>query len=277
MSDQADNLRQLIYAVPPPVHAAADGPPLVVVAGSRPGVGTTTMAVNLAAALADTGLRIVLADGAQRIDDIFRAAGTDAASAASAARTAAAPTLVPGPAGFLLLAAAAPDEQLHVQARHAAHRLLAELRMLSRDIDLVLVDAGSGAAPATRRLWRNARLVLAVTSVDDAAVIDSYAMLKQANIDALDAEIRVLVNQCDAPARAEDVYRRLSNASLRFLGQAVQAAPFVPSHPPAHNGPGIARPRVWEAPDSPFGHAVLWLARAVMDMLACLSCLPLAA
>src|SRR5262245_56693153 len=68
MPDQADKLRQLIAS------AMDDGgdehvlAPLVVVAGAKGGVGTTTIALNLAVALMHAGRRTVLVDAASNAD-----------------------------------------------------------------------------------------------------------------------------------------------------------------------------------------------------------------
>ncbi len=84
------------------------------------------------------------------------------------------------------------------------------------------------------------------------------------------ADVRVLVNQCDSDTiAADDAHDALSMACERFLvvapwrhcqrcrGMASPAAPLQ------------ARvPRVWESPNSAFGHAMLWLGRAVCDVLA---------
>ncbi len=74
MKDQAEKLRSLVTtAAPPP--AAEGGLPMIVVAGGRAGVGATTVALNLAAVLADRGERALLVDGAQQRNDMLEPAG----------------------------------------------------------------------------------------------------------------------------------------------------------------------------------------------------------
>jgi len=129
------------------------------------------------------------------------------------------------------------------------------------------VDAGHHVNACTRRLWRQAQLVLAITTTDDAAVMSCYAAIKQAVTEDRDAAVYVLVNRCERPKLAADVHRRLSEACRQFLGCPVTAAPSLPPHALAgETKPAV--PRVWEAPDSPFGHAALWLGRFAIDVLA---------
>ena len=68
MTDQAEKLRALIHTAPA-AEAAVGALPMIVVSGCRAGVGATTVALNLAAVLADRGERVLLVDGAQQRND----------------------------------------------------------------------------------------------------------------------------------------------------------------------------------------------------------------
>jgi MinD-like ATPase involved in chromosome partitioning or flagellar assembly len=273
MPDQADQLRQLAIASPPPARGAWSGPPLVALTGGKMGVGTTTVAVNLGAALADAGRRVVIVDAAMRHANLAQVAGieddsTDALSDVLSGNRLAAATLRPGPAGTLLLASAAASRGAPDHSRRAQQRLLGCLQSLAGDADLILVDTGSGVTHWTRRLWQQARLVLVVTAPDDVAIRETYATIKLATADQLDAELCLLVNQCEIPAQADQAHRRLAGACQQFLARAVPAMPSLPIHQFGNDASLRFPPRIWELPDSPFGHAVLWLRRAVTDKLA---------
>src|SRR5580698_267253 len=62
MSDQANELRQLVLRAALHSPSAEQPPKLIVVTSGKGGVGTTTIAVNLAIALARDGRRTVLVD-----------------------------------------------------------------------------------------------------------------------------------------------------------------------------------------------------------------------
>ncbi len=108
MSDQAYNLRKLVLDAAPHIDADAALPPTIVVAGGKGGVGTTTVAINLAAALAQSGRRTALVDAAPNAD-VAPMLGVDVDRGASLADVlsgtcAAADALRSGPAGMTLLA-----------------------------------------------------------------------------------------------------------------------------------------------------------------------------
>jgi flagellar biosynthesis protein FlhG len=157
--------------------------------------------------------------------------------------------------------------------------LLAALKSLRGAFDVMVIDTGAGLSRTARRLWLRAQLVLLVTTSDDPAVMDAYSATKRHVAGARDARcenIRVLVNQADSDRLADDAHRRLSNCCQRFLRQSVAAMPALPRWDDRDDALRQAQdltasfgqyPRVWEVPNSKFGHAVLWLGRAIGDVL----------
>jgi flagellar biosynthesis protein FlhG len=268
MLDQAYALRQLVQSAPAAARNKPFLPPMIVVAGGRTGVGTTTVAVNVAAALVDQGERVVLVDGAARDGDLAQVAGVSPAIQRSlnevlAGDCSACEALAAGPAGTRVLANRRNCATGLDVSRPAQQRLFAELQSLATDADLLVIDAGSGATPWMRRFWLRARLVVVVTTTADLALMDSYAVIKRNIGEGVYADIRVLANQCDSDAAACEVYARLSNACQRFLSRTMRALPALPRYAPHGIACESTSLRVWERPNSPFGHAVMWLGRAV--------------
>jgi MinD-like ATPase involved in chromosome partitioning or flagellar assembly len=184
MIDQADKLRELVHGAPPPEYDAAPAVPMIVVAGGKGGVGATTVAVNLAAALADREHRVVVVDAARQNADLAQVAGVGPVSGGTVAdilagRCRAADALAPGPAGTLLLANRWAPKANPDYSRHAQQRLLAELQTLGEVADLLVVDVGSGRSAWTRRFWLRARLVVLVTTTDDASLVDCVPAISE--------------------------------------------------------------------------------------------------
>jgi len=274
MSDQANRLRELVQGASPPECDAAPGPPMIVIAGGKGGVGATTVALNLSAALADRDHRVVVVDAARQHGDLAQVAGVGPISGGTVAdvlagKCSALDALAPGPAGTLLLANRWAPKSSPNHSRHAQHRLFAELCTLGDVADLLVVDVGSGLNAWTRRFWLRSRLVVLVTTTDDVAVTDTYAAIKLAmsELELVAGNIRVLANQCERAATADDVAHRISQACKRFLGQRVPSLPALPSHAVFDAAGTLQIPRVWDSPTAPFAREVLWLAHAVDDAL----------
>jgi MinD-like ATPase involved in chromosome partitioning or flagellar assembly len=273
MSDQASKLRELIESAEPPVAMPVPAwPAMIAVTGARTGVGATTVAVNLAAVLADGGERVVLVDAAQQhanMTDVAGVCGRVKHALPDVVRGVcrAADALIAGPAGTLLLPGGSDENDANF-SRHAQQRLLAALQSLEREGTLLVVDTGSGLTPWVRRFWVRAKLVLLVSTTQDASLLDTYSALKRCVRDSITADVRVLANQCDSNAIALDVNRRISTACERFLNRTAATMPALPRQAepdtPWRTGPP---PRVWDQPHTPFGHAMLWLGRAMSDAL----------
>jgi flagellar biosynthesis protein FlhG len=304
MPDQADKLRELIRFADGDSRAepqAAVGSAMVVVAGGRAGVGVTTLAVNLGVVLAERVGRVLVVDAAEEGGDLVAAAGVRrrveyGLADVMEARCGIGEAMVEGPGQVMLLAKgrgltrkeSASSPRRIFDRRDAAtggQRLMDALDSLCSEVELVVVDVGSGVSAWSRRFWLRAGLVVLVTTADGAAVLDSYAMLKRCAVDASGPEVRMVVNRCEHERRAAEAQRRFANACERFLGRTVPSLPSLPyweghesSGRNAFAGGSTANklavapangtwPRVWEGADNEFGHAMMWLGRAVGDLL----------
>lgn len=282
MSDQAEKLRRLSKAVVVEARGDRAQLPMVVVAGARNGVGATTVAVNLAAAIADRGDRVLLLDAAEKGSNLADLAGVSRALEYSAAdvvhgKCGVAEAIVEGPVGMRVLASRscvlrkrgiASRRDAAAWSREGQQKLLDEIDSLSDEIDLVVVDAGSEWTAWTRRLWLRAQCVVLVTTADDASVMDAYSAMKLSTANGIRPLVRLLVNREINEAAAEDAQQRVQNACEKFLSLSIAALPALPMHEDDFGASGFGGPRVWEAPNSVFGRATLWLGRAVADALA---------
>jgi flagellar biosynthesis protein FlhG len=288
MPDQAEHLRELIHAgavnCVKPQAAGAAGLPMVVVTGARLGVGATTVAVNIAAALADRGERVLVVDAVDGQSNMAELTGVRTSAGYVLADVTAGhcnlgDAIVGGPAGVKFVTAVGRvsrhDPAFRRDAATRQKQLLTQLQQLRGEFDVLVIDTGAGLSRVAQRLWLRAAMVVVVTTDDDAAVMDAYATIKRhvAGARGTNLEnVRMLVNQAENERRAADAERRLSSCGRRFLGCEIAALAALPRHreeTPREVQDGIARagarPRVWEAPDSEFGHAALWLGRVIGD------------
>src|SRR5262245_58863165 len=129
MMDQAAELRRRMHKGR--ADASASLPRTFVVAGGKPGVGTTTLAVNLAANLAHDAQRVVLVDA-----DLYQAEVAAECGVAAgfhigdvlAGRKNIHEALVRGPAGMQVLTGAASDEVRASATSRAINRLLRQMQ-----------------------------------------------------------------------------------------------------------------------------------------------------
>jgi flagellar biosynthesis protein FlhG len=271
MPDQAEKLREMVGGAADFAVADTALPPMIVVSGGKGGVGTTTVALNLAAALSHGGHRTVLVDAAPHAD-AGHLAGIDDSDGPCLADVVAgacdtAQALRCGPAGALLLSGRWAADIAPNRSMQACDRLLRQLAALDTSVDALVIDGGSGATNWTRLFWQRATLVLVVTTPDDVAIMDAYATLKRGLADDVTADVRVLMNQCDSTTAAADAQRRIAMACQRFLGRTIGRAPRLPREADDSHRQ-LRVPRAWDMLSSPFGRSVRQLGRFVADVLA---------
>ena len=151
--DQADELRRLVLRTAE--NRSSSLPHTIVVSGGKPGVGATTLAVNVARALAGDALRVVLidADLAQAdAADRCGASGSFAIGDVLAGRKNIHEALVRGPAGMQILVGSATAEARGGLGRRPVERLIKQVTSLAPHSDWIVVDAGHEPSELMARL-----------------------------------------------------------------------------------------------------------------------------
>jgi len=209
-------------------------PRIVLIAGGKGGVGTTTMAVNLAVALAQRGIRTVLVDADSHGGDVATLCRLDDAHSLAgvlAGRSTVAESLQPGPGGIRVLAGIWALERVSDYPPSACEAMALQLGGLSDVADWILVDAGQASSAMALTMWRAADLMLLVTTVDDASVMDTYAAIKILYTRKPSATVSTLVNAVPCCEDSDGVHARLARACRRFLGFEPAAIGRVDSDP----------------------------------------------
>ncbi len=229
--DQATDLRQLARQRTPLGVAPGQGAPLVVVSGGERGVGTTTVAVNLAVALARQGRRTVLVDAdLQHGGRIRFHTQRDPGNVIDvlAGRRGVHEVLARGPAGVQVVMGAAAEDEANTCSVAAQERFIGQLKALAPHAEIVVLDVGSGQSPLVRRFWQAADAVWTVTTPDDESILACYANIKTLLAGEASLSIRTFVNGAATESIAASVHSRLTEACRRFLGVRAAKAGSAP-------------------------------------------------
>jgi flagellar biosynthesis protein FlhG len=266
--DQSTSLRRLVLASGRTLGGDAGPPPrLVVVAGGKASVGATTLAVNLAVALASHGSRTVLIDADLRADVAAHcglAAGVGITDVLLN-RKDIHEVLQRGPGGTQVAIGASTPEARNAWTDRAVQRVVRQIQSLGRHADLVLIDTGHTAGQSMLPLWQAADEVLLVTTPDAVAVMDSYATVKTLlTRSAARPPICLIVNQADDADEAADVHRRIDQSCQRFLGLSVPLAGWSPPDSRTQSAHRRGQPLAVVAPQSPFAQSIDRLAETVL-------------
>jgi flagellar biosynthesis protein FlhG len=233
MTDQATELRQLACDRRSHCDGAAAQLPLVIVAGGKGGVGTTSVAIRLARAFAKCGSRVTLVDADfPRCDATawFTSQPQQGITDVIVGQASVADVVLQVTENLQLMPAnRSPKDQSNNEHR-TTHRLLDAMRQLSQRCEWIVADCGNNVSNLLAALYGAASDLLLVSTCDDIAVMDAYAALKQlhaASDDVVDnSAVHLLLNRGHGSKRAAIVHQRFSQTAQRFLDLEVRAAGY---------------------------------------------------
>jgi flagellar biosynthesis protein FlhG len=258
MHDQADELRALARQWAAEAKPN-DGPRKIVVSAGKGGTGTTTIAVNLAAALGRQGCRTILVDADFSGADVAILCGIESRDTIGdvlSGRRSVHEVLQPGPAGIQIVPGIWSPGTIPDCSPAAQQRLLRELDHLGRHAEVIVLDAGSGLNHIVQRFWQAADELLVVTTVEAVSIMDAYAAVKLLLADKAPPIVRTVVNQSPQAEVAVGVHARIAQACQRFLAMRIHRSGSVPWDPAVALANRNGKPLVLESPDSPAARAI---------------------
>ncbi len=230
-NDQAAELRQLARQTMPVAGGSASGSARrVVVTSGKGGVGTTTVALNLAAKLAAGSNRVILVDAHPGRSDIAGLCKVQARHSLADVLDGRCPihdALCDGPSGMQILPGPWGCDPFELGPELPRH-LLAQLASLTTAGDWLLFDVGTGLTRAARQFWQLADLVIVVVTVEPNAVMDTYAAIKVLSAPSAPPHIGSLVNMAPDWTTTISVQSKLSQACRRFLGRKLHSFGHIP-------------------------------------------------
>jgi flagellar biosynthesis protein FlhG len=191
------------------------------VASGKGGVGKTTVSVNLAIALAERGLRVMLLDADLGLANVQLALGVRAGlnighvlrgeKALTEVMVDAAPgvRLVPGASGVRDLASL--DE---AQVSAVVHLM----DDLDEPVDCLLVDVAAGIAPAVVSFMAACQRRFVVVCDQPASIADAYGLLKIMTVEEGLEDIYLLPNMVNSQAHGRKLFTHMAEVAQRFLG-----------------------------------------------------------
>lgn len=231
MLDQAHDLRRLATAhdrrEPP---RPPQRPALLAVAGGKGGVGTTTVALRLAAVLARAGRRVLVVDADPRGGNAALLCGIEERHSLAdvlAGRQTWAEAAEMASGGVRLIAGARWPEDLGQGSAMAAERLIERLGDCHGLAEVAVIDVGNGLGRAVQRICWMADAIVMVTTSDTPAIVGTFTAIRALARPGRNQEgagaagpaftLSVLVNRAQTAGEARAVHERLVRACRRLL------------------------------------------------------------
>jgi len=239
MNDQAEKLRQAIDKLKM-MHAANQietPPPLlkrsarvITVTSGKGGVGKTNLTINLAIALSEQGLRVVIFDadfGLANIDVLFGIVPRYTIVDIIKNRKNIFEVLTDGPKNIKFISGGSGVEELVKLNSNQIMKFVNDMALLDKLADIIIVDTGAGLSESVVSFIMAADEILLVTTPEPTSITDAYALMKMVSNRDKSKKIRVVVNRVEDQREAEDVANKLKLVANKFLGIVIEPIGYV--------------------------------------------------
>jgi len=248
------------------IRAAVRPDPVQVIAvtGGKGGVGKTSVAVNLAAALAAQGKRVLLFDGDMglaNVDVLLGLTPRHTLEHVLDGRCTLEEAVIESPLGFKVLPGASGVARLSELSTAEHLGLVQAFSHLTAGLDVLVVDTAAGIADSVRQFCQAAQQVLVVLRDEPASLTDAYALIKLLNRNNGVRRFRILANMSPAQGAGEAVFRKLERVTNRFLDVILEYAGEIPEDSFVRSAIREQRAVVNAFPSSPAARAFVRLAR----------------
>ncbi|OZB19980.1 MAG: ATPase [Marinobacter sp. 34-60-7] len=195
-------------------------PRTIAITGGKGGVGKTTVALNMALALASQGRRVLLMDADTDLANVSIFVGTYPSRTLAdviEGRCNLADTILETHFGLHIVPGASGVQACMELSSEQSKGVLQALHKLEHGYDFVLIDTASGLQSVALHMIAATEMACVVVSPDPASLTDAFSLLKVLKRRGYRRVPSVVVNMAQGASQARSVFQRLNNASQRHL------------------------------------------------------------
>lgn len=239
---------------------------VIAIASGKGGVGKTSVSVNLAGAMAQRGVRVILLDGDFGLANADLLSGVRVTAHLGHVLDGSrrlGEVLIETPAGFRLAPGASGLTSLLQTTDEDRSAIICELTALETTADVILIDCGAGMGDGVLSFLRAADTPVILTTPEPTAIADAYAVLKRivrGQAGDQSALPKLVINMCRDATDAQRAHQRISTVANRFMNVDLPLFGWLPLDPAVAEAVRARRPFVLQSPRADASRAVQTLA-----------------
>ncbi|HAA43380.1 MAG TPA: ATP-binding protein [Ruminiclostridium sp.] len=237
MMDQANKLREIIgnLKIKEPAEKVDDkvnlkSAKVITVTSGKGGVGKTNITINLAIALSEMGKRVTVMDadlGLGNIDVLLGVVPKYTLVDVIYNNKNIVEVLSEGPGNIKFVAGGSGIEDLAKLDNYQIQKFLANIALLDKISDIILIDTGAGLSDSVMNFVMAADEVILVTTPEPASITDAYAIIKAVSKRYSSKTVKLIINMAENVTEAKNVINKFSMVTQKFLEIDLQPLGFI--------------------------------------------------
>jgi flagellar biosynthesis protein FlhG len=233
------------------------------VTGGKGGVGKTSVAVNLATALASAGRRAMLLDGdlgLANVDVFLGLSPRHTMAHVLSGERSLEEIVLESPQGVQVVPGASGVAELANLSAAGHLNLVQAFSSLSSRVDVLIVDTAAGISHSVVQFSQAAQQVLVVVCDEPASMTDAYALVKVLSRNHGVTQFRVVANVVRAPGEGDALFQKFQRVTSKFLDVTLDYVGEIPEDPYLRRSIREQRPVIAAFPACPASRAFKKLA-----------------
>ena len=270
-----------------PVRTSQGPVQVIAITSGKGGTGKTSIAVNLAQALANNGQQTLLLDadlGMANVDVMLGMAVTHTLADVVSGKCQLEDIMIGFGSNLQVIPAASGIKQLAEMGQQECAGLVRAFSDLKQPLDYMLVDTATGISESVASFCRAATEILVVICNEPTSIRDSVAQIELFSSTYGVSRFRILANRVETAYEAQDLFQRVTsqftdnhNPQLSYAGYipndenlrkaVAQHKVVVDAYPRSRAAMAIknlaSRIAVWPHPDRAGGHIEFFVERLI--------------
>jgi len=239
MGDQAQSLRDMVKktvndAAKPAKEVESDRGPassaqppvkVVTITSGKGGVGKSFLTVNLALALHQLDLKVLIIDadfGLSNVDVMLGMPARYNLSHLLNNKRSIEEIVQEWYGGIKFISGGSGISELLRMNEAQLTKIIGDLSQLNAPIDIILCDTGAGVNETVLRIASSSSETILVTTPEPTAIIDAYALLKTLSQNNDAPNIRLIMNKAVSLREAENTINSFLGIAKKYLGKQIE-------------------------------------------------------